>query len=124
MVNTDNSCSSNSVEEITISNYQADFSVPTVVCVGELVEVTDNSTAGANQWDWNFGGQGNSSSQDPSFSFGAPGVYSIQLSSDNTNSGCSGSIAADITVEATPSPSFTSDITTDCSPATINFLNT
>ena len=124
MVNTDNSCSSNSVEEITISNYQADFSFPTVVCVGELVEFTDNSTAGANQWDWNFGGQGNSSSQDPSFSFGAPGVYSIQLSSDNTNSGCSGSIAADITVEATPSPSFTSDITTDCSPATINFINT
>jgi len=77
-----------------------------VVCVGELVEFTDNSTAGANQWDWNFGGQG--SSYDLKilhFTFAAPGtVYSIQLSSDNTNSGCSGSVAADITVEATPIP--------------------
>ena len=124
VVNTDNSCSSVYEEDITISNYQADFSFPATVCVGDLVEFTDNSTAGANQWDWNFGGQGSSNEQDPSFTFAAPGTYTIQMASDNTNSGCSGSVSADITVEATPIPSFTSDITTDCSPATINFINT
>tara|TARA_Y100001978_G_C23702839_1_gene442401 strand:- start:4228 stop:8010 length:3783 start_codon:yes stop_codon:yes gene_type:complete len=124
IVNTNTQCTSIASEEITISNFQAGFSFPSTVCVGEMVNFIDNSTAGANQWEWNFGGQGTSSEQDPSFSFAAAGVYNIQLSSDNTNSGCSGSISQEINVEATPNPSFTSDITTDCSPASINFVNT
>ena len=123
VVNTTNQCSATTTEDITISNFQADFTFPTTVCVGEIADFFDNSTAGANQWEWNFGGLGTSTIQDPSFIFAAPGVYSIQMSSDNTNSGCSGSIAYDITVEATPTPSFNADVTTDCAPATINFIN-
>ncbi len=123
VVNTTNLCSTAYTEDITISNFQADFTYPSTVCVDEIVDFFDNSTPGANQWEWNFGGLGTSNVQDPSFVFAAPGVYSIQLSSDNTNSGCSGSVAYDITVEATPSPSFAADITSDCAPATINFVN-
>lgn len=123
VVNTSSLCTNTSSEQITISNFQADFTLPTTVCVGEIADFFDNSTAGANQWEWNFGGLGISTIQDPSFIFAAPGVYSIQMSSDNTNSGCSGSIAYDITVEATPTPSFNADVTTDCAPATINFIN-
>ena len=73
VVNTDNSCTNSSVEDITISNYQADFIFPTTVCVNEVIDFIDNSTAGANEWEWNFGGQGISNEADPSFAFAAPG---------------------------------------------------
>lgn len=124
VTDTDNGCADTVIESISISNYQADFIFPETVCVGEPIEFQDNSTAGANQWEWNFGGLGSSNEENPSFTFAGAGTYSIQLSTNNTTSGCSGSIGGEINVEATPTPSFTSDITTDCAPASINFINT
>ena len=124
VTDTDNGCADTVIETINVSNYQADFIFPETVCVGETIDFQDNSTAGANQWEWNFGGLGVSNEQNPSFTFAGAGTYNIQLATNNTTSGCSGSIVAEINVEASPIPSFIADITTDCAPANINFVNT
>ena len=124
ITDTDNGCADTVIENISVSNYQADFIFPETVCVGEAVEFQDNSTAGVNQWEWNFGGLGSSNEENPSFTFAGAGTYNIQLATNNTTSGCSGSLSGEIVVEATPVPSFVADITTDCAPASVNFINT
>ena len=124
VTDSDNGCADTVIENISVSNYQADFIFPETVCVGDEVEFQDNSTAGVNQWEWNFGGLGSSNEENPSFTFAGAGTYSIQLATNNTSSGCSGSISGEITVEATPVPSFVADITVDCAPANITFVNT
>ena len=123
---TDNSngCSASDTQNIVVSNFQAGIIAPTTACVGSPVLFQDNSTAGANTWDWNFGGLAASNNQNPNFTFNAPGVYTVQLSSQNTNSGCSGNTSVQITIEPNPTPSFTASPTSDCAPAQINFTNT
>ena len=123
---TDNSngCTSTDTQSVVVSNFQAGIIAPSTGCVGTPIVFQDNSTAGANYWDWNFGGLATSNNQNPSFTFNAPGVYTIQLSSQNTNSGCSGNTSTQITIEPTPVPSFTASPTSDCAPAQITFTNT
>ena len=119
-----NGCSSSDTQNIVVSNFQAGISAPSIGCVGSPINFQDNSTAGANAWTWNFGGLATSNNQNPTYVFNTPGVYDIQLSSENTNSGCSGSASVQITIEPTPTPSFNANPTSDCAPAQINFSNT
>ena len=118
-------CSSTVVQQIEVSNYQAQINLPTVVCLGQPVSFTDNSTAGANSWSWNFGvNQGTSTEQNPTYTYNTAGTYTVQLASQNTVSGCTGSTSASITVQPTPTPSFTATPLTNCAPSVVNFVNT
>ena len=131
ITNNTSGCSTTFSEPLVVSNYQAGITLPSVVCVDQQVNITDNSTAGANTWNWNIApstgtyvnGTTNAS-QNPSFSFSAPGTYTIQLASQNTNSGCSGSTSQTITVQPTPTPSFTATPLTNCAPSNVTFTNT
>jgi len=124
VTNATTGCSSTVVQQIAVSNYQAGIILPSVVCIGQPVNFTDNSTAGANTWNWNFGGQGASSEQNPTFTFNTAGTFNIQLASQNTASGCSGSTSQSITVQPTPTPSFSATPLTNCAPSVVNFVNT
>jgi PKD repeat protein len=125
VTNATSGCSSTVVQQIEVSNYQAQISLPTVVCLGQPVSFTDNSTAGANTWSWNFGvNQGTSTEQNPTYTYNTAGTYTVQLASQNTASGCSGSTSASITVQPTPTPSFTATPLTNCAPSVVNFVNT
>jgi len=124
VTNTQNGCTATYTQQVAVSNYQAGITLPPVVCLGQAVNFTDNSTAGANTWNWNFGGQGTSTVQNPTFTFNTPGTYNIQLSSQNTASGCTGSTSQQITVQPTPTPSFTATPLTNCAPSVVNFVNT
>ena len=117
-------CSSTVVQQIEVSNYQAGINLPSVVCLGQPVNFGDNSTAGANTWNWNFGDQGSSTEQNPIHTYNTPGTYTVQLASQNTASGCTGSTSASITVQPTPTPSFTATPLTNCAPSVVNFVNT
>jgi PKD repeat protein len=119
-----NGCVAKDTQEVVVSNYQTSISVPSVACVGQPVTFEDNSTAGVNAWNWNVNGVGTSNQQNPTFTFNNSGTYTILLSSQNTNSGCSGNSSAEITIEPTPIPSFSADPTANCAPAIINFTNT
>lgn len=124
VTNATTGCSSTVVQQIEVSNYQAGITLPPVVCIGQSVSFTDNSTAGANTWNWNFGGQGSSTEQNPTFTFNTAGTFNIQLASQNTVSGCTGSTSQTITVQPTPTPSFTATPLTNCAPSVVNFVNT
>ncbi len=116
-------CSADTTQSIVVSNYQAGISAPATACVGEVINFSDNSTAGVNTWTWNFG-TGTSTIENPTFTYNTPGTYIIQLESQNTNSGCSGITTHTITIQQLPVPSFTASPLSNCAPATITFTNT
>ena len=118
-----NGCVATYTQQVSVSNYQAGITLPSVVCLGQAVNFVDNSTAGANTWNWNFG-SGTSTEQNPTFTFNTAGTFNIQLASQNTASGCSGSTSQSITVQPSPTPSFTATPLTNCAPSVVNFVNT
>lgn len=117
-------CSALSNQSIVISNFQAGINAPSTVCEGQPVQFLNNSTVGANSFAWNSGGAGNSSSQNPTFTYNTPGTYTVTLTAQNTTSGCSASTVHQITVLPAPTPSFTATPTSGCSPLAVNFTNT
>ena len=131
ITNTSSQCTSSISEPLVVSNYQAGITLPSIACVNQQVDILDNSTAGANTWSWNIAPATGSytngtdnSSQNPSFIFTTPGTYTIQLASQNTASGCSGSSSQTITVQPTPIPTFTASPLTNCAPSNVLFTNT
>ncbi|MEY3084845.1 MAG: hypothetical protein RL037_1025 [Bacteroidota bacterium] len=122
--NSTTGCKDTLIEPLFVSNFQTDFDLPTIGCVGETIDFTDNSTAGANQWYWNFGGMGTSNEQNASYTFTSAGTYNIQFSSQNTISGCSGSASQTIIIQPSPAPSFTATPLTNCAPSLVTFNNT
>jgi gliding motility-associated-like protein len=124
VTNTTTGCAASFTDSIVVSNFQAGITAPATGCVGSAVTFQDNSTAGANQWNWNFDGQGNSAQQNPSFTFNAPGVYNVTLQAQNSGSNCSGNAQHQIVIQNSITPSFTASPLTNCAPSTVTFVNT
>ncbi|MFY8138582.1 MAG: PKD domain-containing protein [Flavobacteriales bacterium] len=55
------------------------------ICVGETISFQDTSTGNPSGWSWNFGALGQSSEQNPSFTFNTAGTYSISLTVSNSS---------------------------------------
>ncbi|MCX8486777.1 MAG: PKD domain-containing protein, partial [Crocinitomicaceae bacterium] len=123
VTNTSTSCVATSTQSIQVSNFQAGITAPTFGCVGQAISLQDNSTAGANAWSWNFGTQGTSSLENPSFAFNAPGTYTVQLTSQNTSSGCTSTITQPISIQANTNPVFSANPITNCAPGSIQFTS-
>lgn len=82
---------------------------------------TDNST-NATGWSWDFGDGQSSTDENPDYTYGAPGIYTVTLIATNA---CGADTTAQ-TVEATSLPvaGFNADQTTGCAPFTVQFQNT
>ncbi len=119
-------CKDTMEQAIVVSDFQAGITVPTTGCVNTPILIEDNSTIGANAWNWTFSGAstGSSTNQDNTISYSSPGTYTINLSAQNTVSGCTGSTSATITINPLPVPSFTATPTTGCAPLPVTFTNT
>lgn len=124
VTNSNTGCTKTITKPITVSNFVAGINAPTTVCKGQPVTFTDNSTVGANAWQWNAASGGNSNLQNPTFTFFTEGTFTVILISQNTSSGCSGNTTHQITVLPSPTPSFTATPTAGCSPLLVNFTNT
>lgn len=62
------------------SKPRASFTVnPTDVCAFQPIQFTDNSTGNADQWLWQFGDGGTSTSQNPSYQYQDTGYFSVTL---------------------------------------------
>ncbi len=83
--------------------------------------VTNGSVVG---WQWNFDEPVNAVSTlpNPLHDYSEDGVFNVRLVV-NTERGCFDTIVHPVTVLAKPTTIFTSDITEDCSPACINFMD-
>ena len=124
VTNNNTGCVNSLTQPIVVSNFQAGITAPAVGCVGQPIAFQDNSTAGANAWSWNFGSAGQSNAENPNVTYNSPGTYTVSLTSQNTNSGCSGSTTQQIVVQANTIPSFYANPTANCAPGSIQFFNT
>jgi len=70
-----------------------------------FTDQTSVNTGNAAQWDWDFGGTGSSSQQNPEHIFPDPGTYEVSLTLV-TDSGCSGYVKHEIIVYDLPEPDF------------------
>lgn len=126
LTNTLTGCKDTAFQTMNVSNFDAGITLPTgPLCEGDALQFTDNSTVGANSWNWTFenGSPASSGAQNPTASF-PPGTHDITLFSSNTSIGCNGSVTVQITVLAKPTPTFTVNPTTGCAPLDVDFVNT
>jgi gliding motility-associated-like protein len=101
----------------------ADFNFQNL-CEGNISNFLDSSYVNittVNGWTWNFSGLGNSTVQNPSFTFPGDGTYNISLIASTTG-GCTDTITQTVTVYPLPAPDFTS--TAVCEGFTTTFTNT
>jgi PKD repeat protein len=119
-------CTDTATQALVVSNFQAGITAPATACVNTPVTINDNSTVGANAWNWTFGGgsPGSSTSENNSVTYSAPGTYTITLNSQNTTSGCVGNTSQQITILPPPVPSFTANPNSGCAPQAVTFTNT
>ncbi len=117
-----NGCTATVTQTVHIStNPIAQFlATPTNGCVPLTVQFTNQSTNATYQT-WDFGNGNTSALMNPSFTFTAPGVYTVQLIAENVN-GCADTVNQNITVYSLPVAAFTTSY--NCTdPVTINFTN-
>jgi PKD repeat protein len=90
----------------------ASFISPTVGCVGQPVQLTDNSFNMANAWGWIMPGgtPGSSTAQNPVVIYNSPGTKTITMVCSN-QFGSSSTISKTITVNVIPGVSSTSSVT-------------
>ncbi len=122
-------CSATTTQDITIDQTPtASFTSNAPQCTGAGVTFTNTSTAGANiVYNWSFGGgatPSSSTTQSPSgVMFSTAGLIPVTLTVTNTLTGCSSSVTNNITINQTPTASFT-DNAPQCSGSGVNFTNT
>ncbi|MES2588913.1 MAG: PKD domain-containing protein [Bacteroidota bacterium] len=121
-------CKDTLIRPITVGPFDAGITSPALACLNSSVQFTDASTIGANSWTWSATGPGTASisspsSQNPTISFDAVGIYTITLSSQNTAVGCAGSTTTTINVVPLPFAKFTATPIAGCSPLPVQFTN-
>lgn len=90
-------------------------------CLGGMTVFTDNTTGAADQWQWDFGdGSPIELNQNPTHTYTSPGVYDVQLVTENAFS-CSDTLLT--TVEVFPLPSADFTFTTVCLNAITEFTD-
>jgi PKD repeat protein len=103
----------------------ASFNSASSICLGDTVFFANNSTSsgGITGYSWDFGdGSASSTASNPYHVYGAPGSYSVTLRC-STNQ-CTDDTVKTIVVSPAPVASFTSSLTSGCSPLNISFTNT
>ncbi len=115
---------------VTVSNTAsalvANFTAtPTRGSVPLTVAFTDTSTGGATQWAWQFGDGGSSTTRHPSYTYRAPGSYTVRLTV--TNAGGSNTLTRTNYIAVTaPAPvaNFSATPTSGRAPLTVAFTDT
>ena len=105
----------------------ADFNASaTSGCAPLTVNFTDQSTGtGIDGWSWNFGDGGNSTAQNPGYTFNTAGTYTVTLTTSSSSQSCSDQVVKTnyITVAGGPTAEFTGSPTSGTEPLTVNFTN-
>ncbi len=93
-------------------------STPTTACQTPLT--VDFNTDYQGDISWNFGGQGNSTENNPSFTFTEFGIFPITLTATLPN-GCQQTVTSTTIEIQAPVIDFQADIRSGCAPLTVNF---
>jgi len=124
LVTSINSCQDSTTSTVTI--YQTpvvSFTAPSV-CVDQVTNFIDASTAGAQPittWSWDFGDGNTATTQSPSNTYIGAGSKNVVLS---VSTGfCSATDSGIVFADTLPIAAFTADAVGGCSPLVINFSN-
>ena len=106
---------------VIAENPVADFTFQNA-CFGEPVTFNNNSSivTGTLSYEWDFDGQGTSSTENPSFEFDSDGLFEVKLIA--TSGGCSDSMINSVRQFEIPVPNFMT--TGGCHNEDITFVNT
>ena len=111
-----------SANPITIGTVNADFTAPTVGCVGSPIAITNTSAPTPVSSSWAFGDGTTSTVLNPIKTYTNAGNYNITLTSDF--GGCQATKVYPITIFAKPTAAFSGLPTTGCTaPLTVTFNN-
>ena len=123
VTNSTTGCTKTYIDSIVISDFNAGIDISNG-CVNIVFQANDISTVGANNWSWTTSDGQSSTEQNPTFTFNSAGSYDVNLTSQNTNSGCASSTSVSVDVSEVPIPSFTSSTPGGCGPLNVTFSNT
>ena len=103
----------------------ADFEANTIA--GEIpltVRFTDRSTGAPTSWEWDFGDGGNSTDQNPEYTYEIPGIYTVTLNASRTDDFNTTVRVNYINVTGPlPTANFGANATSGIAPLTINFTD-
>ncbi len=91
---------------------------PTTACQAPLT--VSFSTPYNGDIEWDFGGEGSSTAQNPTFTFTNEGSFPVTLTATLPN-GCEQTVTSTTVVIAPPSVAFEGDVLEGCAPLTVNF---
>jgi PKD repeat protein len=108
---------------IPVANFTSDN---TTACMYQIVQFNDTSTNTPTSWSWLFGdGVGNSTLQNPNYTYTTAGVYNVSLYASNAAGGNYSNKTGYITINnCTPVANFTADNTTSCINVNVQFTDT
>lgn len=110
--------------QVLFAQVTADLQATTTEgCSPLVVSFSDQSTGNPTNWRWDFGNGNGSIQQNPSAIYLNPGVYTVSLIASNAGERDTVIRTQYITVWEDPTPSLTSDVTSGCIPATVNFTD-
>ena len=92
-------------------------------CSPIIVNFTDQSTGGPNQWLWNFGNGNTSTLQNPTATYFTPGTYTVTLTVTNAAGSNTLTRTGYITVYEPPTVNFNASSTTGCFPKSVQFTD-
>lgn len=115
----------NKTDYITAYPLNASFTLNTTSgCAPLHVGFTDATNNGTpSSWSWLFGGDGNSSDQNPTHVFNTPGTYWVQLNASNAYSWDIENKTSLITVNAATVAAFSANQTVGCPPLHVGFTD-
>jgi gliding motility-associated-like protein len=113
-VTTQKGCVKTATKPVTISpNPAVSFSTPSAVCLGQPINILNNSTITGGSivsYNWNFGNGTTSSLQNPMPNYTTPGTYQITLTA-TSDQGCVNSSTGSITINPLPNVTITPNTT-------------
>ncbi len=104
------------VQQLPVADFTAN-----VACAGTNTNFTDASTGGVVGWNWDFGDGSSDTVQNPLHAYAAGGSYTATLIAINSGN-CSDTIQKPVTVNTSPTASFTT--ANVCYPSAVQFNNT
>ncbi len=120
-----NGCAPSLTKSVTVHSPPSVFFPAPDLCVNTPHTFLDQSTvenSTVNEWQWQFGEMGQSTEQNPEYTFTEPGQYSISLLATSA-AGCRGSITQLLDVHPAPEPVFSFFPRYGVAPLTVSFNN-
>ena len=125
LTRSDEGCTNKLISTVLIDKPTANFTSVSSVCSGEMINFKNSSTftnGSVVSWNWDFGDNTTSTSQNPTHVYLNSGTFSVKLIV-TSNTGSKGTVSKMIVVNNKPIVQFEVDITEGCSPLLVNFTN-